>query len=812
MAWNRNLNTELALYKKCLHAISLFAGLSLFITSTASPWDNEKTHKDLSKIAASQSILSKTKGDYLIRLGFRKELLEQFRLNDVTRTVSDWFQEGAFLEDAGSNWDAMKGTARFNNHFHNPLKPWEAAGLHDVQNGESALLWAQDNANQQRYSESEGLAGDQTWQTIRLYYYNALTRKTDAERQEYFARTFKGLGHQIHLIQDMSVPAHVRNDAHPEDALVGRDSGGDLYFETWAKKNADKINLFAASPNFPQVDLTKNSGGFVPITQFYDTDQYKEGTTPSTSLAWGLSEYTNANFVSTDTIFTDNLSKDDKHYFPYPKYSSQCYLRFEEIYPRTKKPRVYFGKQCSDETIVHFVAVSPLYKHLSDSTTVQLLALKLDETTHYDYAQKLIPRAVGYSAGLLNYFFRGDIRLSYETGVTPGYVITNYSGEKMEGRFMLYYDNSAETRNPIWVGDGLLEAKTGDKANTFDFIPPSDAREPGKYILVFKGKMGNEDGAVAGYVFSRTLEITPPDQFVYAMADADPSDPYFSSIKAKVRNTNPSEAVQNGMIQAVAKYKADTDDADFIYSVSAPISVVSLSATSATELLFDFSNDPIPIDITDLYLQVIFKGKVGNDDNAVAVGLKDISEPTPVDLFNNTDLACINGAWYTAGSPEAIAQVDANGNKIADEWDVYPHEIRDIFMRFSSPLNPQHASADAYQFHVPSIGPGQSMRALYILTDHDYRYSFYQTWHKKSENDPWAEGPTESLHRGIALKNQKDYVSDPALCSSAPPCYVTEYPTYYTYRNWESWWGGSIIYIDNSYPPGSTCPGLLLKD
>lgn len=27
---------------------------------------------------------------------------------------------------------------------------------------------------------------------------------------------FRGLGHQIHLIQDMAVPEHVRNDAHPE--------------------------------------------------------------------------------------------------------------------------------------------------------------------------------------------------------------------------------------------------------------------------------------------------------------------------------------------------------------------------------------------------------------------------------------------------------------------------------------------------------------------------------------------------------------------------------------------------------------------
>ena len=37
---------------------------------------------------------------------------------------------------------------------------------------------------------------------------------------------------------------------------------------------------------------------------------------------------------------------------------------------------------------------------------VYALDFYLDETCHEEYAEKLIPRAVGYSAGLLNYFFR----------------------------------------------------------------------------------------------------------------------------------------------------------------------------------------------------------------------------------------------------------------------------------------------------------------------------------------------------------------------------------------------------------------------
>ena len=39
-------------------------------------------------------------------------------------------------------------------------------------------------------------------------------------------------------------------------------------------------------------------------------------------------------------------------------------------------------------------------------------SLYRDEEAHKDYAKKLIPRAVGYSAGLLDYFFRGEIEIS----------------------------------------------------------------------------------------------------------------------------------------------------------------------------------------------------------------------------------------------------------------------------------------------------------------------------------------------------------------------------------------------------------------
>lgn len=89
-------------------------------------------------------------------------------------------------------------------------------------------------------------------------YYVALTGKdftgaqiamTKETRDEYFAMTFRGLGHQMHLVQDAAVPEHTRNNAHP----FKRNQFGGWSFETRAAKNPTTINTFAANPLFPAV-------------------------------------------------------------------------------------------------------------------------------------------------------------------------------------------------------------------------------------------------------------------------------------------------------------------------------------------------------------------------------------------------------------------------------------------------------------------------------------------------------------------------------------------------------------------------------
>jgi hypothetical protein len=182
----------------------------IFLSSNGWSWSVD-THKILTEAATKNSVLHESRDSYLNnRLGFKRGIKEGFMWTGSNWTVLYWLQEGSVRED-----DFFPLPPRFSHHFHNPLKQlhdWDKAGLDDSEIiidwafGSlwiSSLLWAHRDSN------------DWSWQRTRDYFYTALTAATEEQRQEYFARTFRGLGHQIHLLQDKAVPAHVRNDSHP---------------------------------------------------------------------------------------------------------------------------------------------------------------------------------------------------------------------------------------------------------------------------------------------------------------------------------------------------------------------------------------------------------------------------------------------------------------------------------------------------------------------------------------------------------------------------------------------------------------------
>lgn len=448
--------------KKKINLILHSLAFAVLATHYASAY-TVTTHKILNAVATRRSNLdSYLKNNLQVPDGIR----QTFPGGSVSDIIS---KAGAYEDD----------NRRFFNHFHNPLKHWSQAGLDDTfvlfpVRGKSSLLWSQEAVGVQGWS----------WRDARAYYYKALTAPTQEEREQNFAKTFRAVGQVMHLVVDSSVPAHVRNDAHPTG----------YHYETWASQN---VNDLRTNPIFPQLDLLGSGTNTVPITDFIDSDYYRGGNPLAAERSnAGLAEYTNAHFFSDDTIFTDDFLLGDKHYFPYPNKASVDFRPWTDV----TNNRQYL-REFKRGGIQHVVEVSWLYwyRQVYFPLADEHFPVGLDEKVYEDQAARLVPRAIGYSAKLLDYFFRG--RLDAEGDGEDGVKITNSSSEEMSGTFELYYDAvdpaTGEEIRKSGGGPWSLTLSPGTQ-RTQSFTDPSDAKEPGKYWLVFKGKLGAEREAVVG--------------------------------------------------------------------------------------------------------------------------------------------------------------------------------------------------------------------------------------------------------------------------------------------------------------------------
>ena len=150
-------------------------------------------------------------------------------------------------------------------------------------------------------------------------------------------------------------------------------------------------------------------------------------------------------------------------------------------------------------------------------------AYTLDDKCFEDYASKLIPRAVGYSAALLDYFFRGEMQVSVAVPVIQDesvqaflLVVKNVtpSEETMsDGNFAIsvgytpYCGNSDGSDDMFARSDdvpsGVLQY--GQEAALLFSLQepvPLDLFDSAKCMLAFRGKLGRRGGCGGRQVFS----------------------------------------------------------------------------------------------------------------------------------------------------------------------------------------------------------------------------------------------------------------------------------------------------------------------
>jgi hypothetical protein len=538
-------------------------------------------------------------------------------------TEDEYMFKGTFGETIGS---AM----RSRNHFHEPLRSWDDAGLWKVT--ESAVRWAQ-NRNQIKRKGS--------WFDGRDTYLAALTSATEKDRNAKFAETFQTLGQLMHLLADQATVLHARDDLHLSA----------YSFESFIASRSELVTGFVGfDPSILQ-QPTGDPQAVVPIARLWDTNTYDGADPPgdAPNLPIGLSEFANANFFSIGTIMEKAWVNPD---YPLPA--------IDRLSPgpkskdaRTQQERRYLQKIGDGVAVEHMVLVGTYYEYLYDPPKDYC---QLDDTVYRDYATYLLPRAIGYSAGILDYFFRGKVK------------------------------------------------------------------------------------------------IEAPDRFAYALATyVEGNTGHFTQVRFKVSNDtdypNTSEDTDGpGQMWAVVRYRTPLSGNLFENpnaNLSSPVYAVSTPQTVAltrdpTEVVFDFTANPIPTNAADVYLNVVWQGRLGQEDGAIMVGAKDLFEPDPLTFGNGTDYDCFNSTLYHVADiglwppydPPNQTKRDLTSDQVQDLFGAFTDY--DLYIKTYDLSNPQTATADWFDYSVaqqaapPTPGP-QYSRFVLLQDQPAYGFSWLVT-------------------------------------------------------------------------------------
>lgn len=490
-------------------------------------------------------------------------------------SARDCIETGSMDEDAPVNRCAY--------HFHDPLKNWSEAGLKGI--FDSSVIWAQKERNGQ-------YLGEYSWHDVRDYFYAALTATDGDVRAQNLVMVFEGIGHLMHLVQDASVPAHSRDDGHVLPIIDTFETFVlDNFDETWlSDESRYTFNdaLFALTP--------MNSLASIPIAKLVDADEYNganpsdtcDPSNPRASII-GLAEYTNANFFSEDTIFQSGT-------YPYPGKTSVDKAQFVEDNPRSvllQVTREYMTKISDGDTNYKLCTVPIMDDYVYDEYGNKYAWSGFDEDVYKQYAERLIPRAVSYSAGLLKYFFRGTLEILLPSDGVYAFRPDAPNDPRYEGfnKISLLVKNTTTTGEQM-LG-GTLELVVQYRVMTYN----PDVTDP-------KGSA-----------------VNPFIQYDYANFPTL-SDPMY--IKKSVNiTTNPA-------VPTLIEFDLGTDQL--------PLWAVDVSFTLVYKGKLGYG-----------------EGQPG-EDNAICVGYKNVAEPTAFDIDNSTDVTCIDNNWYNLLDPDDLEE------------------------------------------------------------------------------------------------------------------------------------------------------------
>ncbi len=422
-------------------------------------------------------------------------LVTCFHYGSAQKSILELVRLGSLCEDVTGGG----GFARYFNHFYDP-----AHGGAGYAGWYSSLVWGLETADipPQDYS----------YKDAQDYFYQALTAQAKADRDANWASTFRTLGNVMHLIQDLGQPQHTRNDSH------GAGSRYEIY--------TNRRDILAVLPfaGYGSVQVTTPD-------QFWHTADNK-----------GLADYSNRGFVSAGT----NFSGTDTNILPATDYPlpDGTGATIEKVQITDLLGAVGPNQPLTGE--IHFIS-TPVRDNYTGVTTTNrrtsTFSLFDDDLSavgakmvfslnrfNFDEAHKLlIPRAVGYSSGMLDYFFRGKLDFVPDAANAGKCAIKNLGDEDMNGTFTLYYDDSTGVRKPVpgasWSVSIPAGQQVGNRSVTLPTPAPTQAQP---YTLVFNGTMGQEHpiGSSKGAIAVVRPVINKDNMVVQILSDNTTTDPY----------------------------------------------------------------------------------------------------------------------------------------------------------------------------------------------------------------------------------------------------------------------------------------------
>jgi len=407
-------------------------------------------------------------------------------LLSTARSLRGWLEKGSVDEDANFSLAPVRGRHHFfDPHFNRPLSARVPGGWLPL--GETAPDWALEDDRlylTQSYSYRDALDG----------YVRALTQPTPSDREMALAQTFEILGHVVHVVQDMASPEHTRNDFHLP--IGGRKSIFERHLDRPAVRGGLRFDGYEV-PTFP-------------TARDFWVSPTRDGT--------GLAEFSNRHFVTTDTNFSTSLPPVPGQY-PRPvrddSTAHEVDVRALSSVPlpdRWGRPLegtlTFYGAPVVD-TVTGEQGFNDRLTTLSyfDRDLEQEGAGLLFTINRFNVdrdADFLIPRAVGYSVGLLNHFFRGRLEPAFQDDPSDphGAVLSalNRSSESIgPGTLSVYADDETGFRQPVGIPVSVAAPVAPGGALPPIALPGAFEAEAG--AVVYRGVMGREADAVIGKAF-----------------------------------------------------------------------------------------------------------------------------------------------------------------------------------------------------------------------------------------------------------------------------------------------------------------------